>query len=304
MKSSKSSGDDRYKSNSFSDYWMLANSSDDSRAMLRTQLRAKGYENKTLQREQLAELFRISQHRFIESSLIAMNPPRNKPTKKMFVEALIEADKRRTYPKLLDFPAELRQAICEFYISDFANPKDGLYCPSQPPLVRTCRTLRRDVLPIFYRKVKFQVDYIYTASFSLKRDKPTLPGSFPMSSVSTAFFSRMPPNHFVNLRVLRITFPQEYAVGDAYWRWRVSNLAVDIDERSSPALGRLLSVHPRTPHWNHGKDPRSRLEEKFRTSGFFRQDELGEIERAMDEAVEEWHWKALEETLRARGNFE
>lgn len=65
------------------------------------------------------------------------------------IEALQEADDDgRVFGKILSLPAELRLQIYEHH---FATYPETLVTPAQPPITRTCRLIRREALPLFYK---------------------------------------------------------------------------------------------------------------------------------------------------------
>lgn len=93
--------------------------------------------------------------------------------------------------------------IGEFYISDF-NREGGLLYPIQPPLTRTCRILRQEVLPLFYKMCTFQMAVrVKQAGCILHPTNPTVPGPFRMSIASLAYFSEVLRNHIADVRALR-----------------------------------------------------------------------------------------------------
>ena len=63
-------------------------------------------------------------------------------------------DHNRNFRRLLDLPPELRRRVYEFYVADFPFT---LKLPAQPPLARTCKILRQEVLPVFYGTLEFEI---------------------------------------------------------------------------------------------------------------------------------------------------
>lgn len=63
-------------------------------------------------------------------------------------------DAKYTFKRFLDIPPELRNRVYEFYIADFPS---SLKLPTKPPLSRTCRLLRQEVLPVFYANFEFEI---------------------------------------------------------------------------------------------------------------------------------------------------
>lgn len=63
------------------------------------------------------------------------------------------ADEDRTF-RFLDLSTELREMVIEFYVAGFPQV---LKTPAQPPLARTSRLMRREVLPVFYSNITFEI---------------------------------------------------------------------------------------------------------------------------------------------------
>lgn len=72
------------------------------------------------------------------------------------VKLLEQADEELTFHNFLDLPPELRMSVYHFYMEKF--PCDIL-CPSQPPLARTCRLLKQEVLPKFYEETVIELGF-------------------------------------------------------------------------------------------------------------------------------------------------
>ncbi|KAK5171377.1 uncharacterized protein LTR77_004521 [Saxophila tyrrhenica] len=145
------------------------------------QLKRHGYRAKTrLTHAQLLELVHANVHEYIEFRKIRLSKLERfaharglelpeEATKDALVPVLIKADNERQFSKIFDLPPELRVLIEEFHLSDFAR-RWGLLCLNQPPLARTCRLLRNDVLPLFYSHCKFII------SFDIERAPACVPG--------------------------------------------------------------------------------------------------------------------------------
>jgi hypothetical protein len=74
------------------------------------------------------------------------------------VQALLEADEDRTFTRFSELPPEIRLMVYEHYMCELGNDHDGrrmLSSPSHPPLARLNRTLRQEVLPLFYETFMF-----------------------------------------------------------------------------------------------------------------------------------------------------
>ncbi len=125
-----------------------------------------------------------------------------KPTKKMLVKVLVDADQNRQFTRLFDLPPEMREMIAAFYLSEF-NRQDGLHYPNQPPLARTCRQLRHDVLPLFFKQAKFEIEFSLEVDAKWP-DTSIAPGPSQMTNVSAAFLSRIPRKYMRDLRKLQV----------------------------------------------------------------------------------------------------
>lgn len=80
------------------------------------------------------------------------------PDRAVFVEILERADREWNFSRFTDLPPELRERIYAMYMDEF--PKK-LTFPNQPPLTLTCRLLRREALPLFYRSTCFSLFFCY-----------------------------------------------------------------------------------------------------------------------------------------------
>ncbi|KAK3710077.1 hypothetical protein LTR37_010508 [Vermiconidia calcicola] len=67
----------------------------------------------------------------------------------------------RTFQKFTDLPPELRQTIYELYVREYGKNRYEaariIDNPPLPPLARTCRLLRTEVLPVFYHECTFRI---------------------------------------------------------------------------------------------------------------------------------------------------
>ena len=69
----------------------------------------------------------------------------------MMTEMLEEADDQATFSKVGALPAELRESIYKLYLSSLKT--EGF--PSQPPISKVSRPIRKESLPLFYRICRF-----------------------------------------------------------------------------------------------------------------------------------------------------
>ncbi|KAF7186775.1 hypothetical protein HII31_11872 [Pseudocercospora fuligena] len=115
-----------------------------------------------------------------------------------FAFRLRQADGKRTF-RYLHLPAELRERIAKYYLREFGDRT--LTCPTQPPLARTCKLLRREVLPLFYQRCQFRLQ------FSLMYDNAN-EVRWRIPSDTSAWIKGMEPDHFACIRrlVLEETF--------------------------------------------------------------------------------------------------
>lgn len=81
--------------------------------------------------------------------------------RRALVEVLCHADLYGTFARLNDLPPELRSRIYSMYLSEFA---DVLELPTQPPLARASRQLRKEVLPLFYQTTTFKLTMVHVSS--------------------------------------------------------------------------------------------------------------------------------------------
>ncbi|KAK3642431.1 hypothetical protein LTR56_010784 [Elasticomyces elasticus] len=89
-----------------------------------------------------AELEKFAEDRNLD---VALEPFR----RSSYISALDEADREPFFGLLFDLPPELRKMVYKLYMADFP---EKLYCPTQPPLSRVNRQLRREVLPDFCQR--------------------------------------------------------------------------------------------------------------------------------------------------------
>lgn len=115
------------------------------------------YEHEAMRVEELLRFIRdrgLKTPRFARPNSNIEHPPHVE--KQICVKFLEAADKDRTFSRFADLPPELRERIYKFYLSEF--PKK-LKCPTQPPLARSCRLLRHEALPLFYKSTTFILSF-------------------------------------------------------------------------------------------------------------------------------------------------
>lgn len=112
----------------------------------------------------------------------------------MLIAKLDERDDTRTFTKFLDLPAELRNCIYEFYMVDFPST---LRLPTTPPLARTNRKIREDVLPLFYSSHEFEIHFLTKPIYGENSRGCAKP-------MDIDYFIEMSPPDLANIRRLKI----------------------------------------------------------------------------------------------------
>jgi hypothetical protein len=223
-------------------YWQLREGYPASKQHLTDILLHTGYEvKKSANKDELQSLVRRAwmgrlcydkcSHLDLKQFAVARDlvDARKKPTKRWLADRLIAGDDNRSFMKIFDLPPELRRLIYEFYISDFNE--DSLEEPTQPPLARTCRMMRNEVLPMFYSKCMFDL------KFSTMPSHDTSNVRFRMDPSSFIWLATLAPGCIGDIRQLGIQFKDaafvlDYKTG-AFW--------VDIDLNAGSKLCRTDS---------------------------------------------------------------
>ncbi|KAK4958077.1 hypothetical protein LTR10_004502 [Elasticomyces elasticus] len=76
----------------------------------------------------------------------------NRGTREELLRSLDYEDMHPLFLRFLNLPPELRNRVYGYYYAEFRQP---IYAPSQPPLSRVCRQLREESLPMFYSTCEF-----------------------------------------------------------------------------------------------------------------------------------------------------
>ena len=113
------------------------------RCLRRTDLGLRSYKNYT--NDELRELIR---QRDIDITDIS----ERKGQRCELIEALEKEDIRPRFHNFTRLPAELRNRVYEYYFADF---KESLHAPKQPPITLICSLLRKETLPLFYATCTF-----------------------------------------------------------------------------------------------------------------------------------------------------
>lgn len=72
-------------------------------------------------------------------------------------EILLQDDETPSFSRFFDLPPELRNHVYKFYDSSL---EDRLINPVMPPLAQTCRTVKKEFLPIFFDSHEFEIRFI------------------------------------------------------------------------------------------------------------------------------------------------
>ncbi|KAK3055359.1 hypothetical protein LTR09_003913 [Extremus antarcticus] len=305
----------RWESNSFDTYWRLASISRPTDEDLRQSLSDVGYDPpKTRAREELVELIQADSFRFIAYSrllydeLLTFIVDRKLPftvvsslerhkigaplsfarSKEMLVETLIDADRTRQFTKLFQLPTELRDRVFEYYVSDF-NRDTGLYRPSQPPLARTCRALREDVLPIFHQLCKFRVEFTGGLLKRASMTTGTTDGALRMTDTAVAFFSKVPSMYLRDFRTLQAMFTGGRFEFDGAFKKRFISapLFLDVSIDTCPTICRILENHAK-------QSPQNQVQTSDKGLVF---PVLEDLEVAMNKAAKWWQRQAIEDEI-------
>ncbi|KAK3647906.1 hypothetical protein LTR56_007880 [Elasticomyces elasticus] len=142
------------------------------------------------------------------------------------VNQLQRADDHATFP-LTRLPPELRVRVYELYLSE---SRIMLKAPTQPPLARTCRMLREEVLPTFYFRTTFVVT-LQMHTGDARSDGTLLRFDFD----SIAFLETMSPQHLSRVRKLHFNIMQATSTRQqrGILAEVVVSLAGDADQRTS-----------------------------------------------------------------------
>jgi hypothetical protein len=127
---------------------------------------------------------------------------------RFLVQKLMKADDERMFTKLFELPPEIRNVIYSYYVADFGKDASSsrdlqaLRTPTQPPLAKVSRTLRHEVLPIFYNQCRFRISFNQTKSaerrLCIQRD-------------SSLFLANISKENFDVIRKMEFAFQAESA---------------------------------------------------------------------------------------------
>jgi len=94
-----------------------------------------------------------ARHRFYVDRNLFGSIEVRKELKSDLICELEKADRKIMFSRFTDLPPELRGEVYSWYIASL--PK-AVYTPTQPPLARTCKLLRKECLPVSYSQCWFE----------------------------------------------------------------------------------------------------------------------------------------------------
>ena len=123
------------------------------------------------------------------------------------IELLLTADDAPEFHKFLALPPEVRLIIYDLYMADFPQT---LRNPVQPPLARTCKVVRHELLPAFYKRHTFEINFDYYDSVK-RSDKTYRQGKdmhtdFRPSLETVIFLDGIPRRCIQDIRKLKLSF--------------------------------------------------------------------------------------------------
>lgn len=80
----------------------------------------------------------------------------SKVVRTKIITALEAADRSRKFEMFFRLPPELRNRVYGYYFEDLKQP---IYAPSQPPLTKACRQIRKESLSMFYSTSSFLLSF-------------------------------------------------------------------------------------------------------------------------------------------------
>lgn len=192
-------------SDSYDEYWQLDDYKDTTSYSLRNSLKKKGYwvpsaalKADIVKMQHLVDRGLLCYEKcsnaelqtFVTDRKIVGTTPRDHIA--LTVEALKRADSELEFPRFRELPAELRIRVYHYYVSEFG---DVLTTPAQPPLSRTCKQLRNEVLPVFYASHGVQLTF---------QCSDTQSNIFRPDDTTMLFLLNLAPENLAELRRIRI----------------------------------------------------------------------------------------------------
>ena len=77
-------------------------------------------------------------------------------SRRTLIRILKQADDNPKFHRFRSLPPEIRNTIYEMYNAEFTEP---IYAPTQPPLTKVCRLIRRESLQMFYNTCTFKIAF-------------------------------------------------------------------------------------------------------------------------------------------------
>ncbi|KAK6396720.1 hypothetical protein LTR65_008618 [Meristemomyces frigidus] len=114
---------------------------------------------------------------------------------------LERADAMPDFHGFLKLPPELRKEIYSYYIAGFQE--QVLHAPTMPPLARLNRTIREEVLPMFFEQCTFEMQFTQTARPAMRFSRSSVE-PVHVRPETALFFSMMARADLARIRKLRI----------------------------------------------------------------------------------------------------
>ena len=126
--------------------------------------------------------------------------------KAKLIDRLERMDKKATF-RFMDLPPELRHVVYD-YVLVASLP---LSRPDQPPITRTCRTIREESIPLFYRLNRFviTVNSIITPPYSGKGSRTATYNWRTLDKKDEAWVKSQSKEALVNVKALELHWTEE-----------------------------------------------------------------------------------------------
>ena len=127
--------------------------------------------------------------------------------KRRLVKWLEEADLHPDFNRFLGLPPELRNKVYGYYYAGLRQP---IYAPSQPPLSRICRQIRKESLPMFYAVCEFEFRLQrYTQLSKWSTTTADTVWRLTICDRMLLFLHSTPPENLAAIRNLRVVVDDE-----------------------------------------------------------------------------------------------
>lgn len=191
------------------DYWKLDDYGKHTAKQMKALLDQRGYYNGSLTDKaklrlclRRADLGLMSYQNCTNDELrklIAMrktdNSTHHEGQREYLLRYLHGMDEQPEFHRFVDLPAELRNKVYAYYFAEFRQP---IYAPSQPPLSMTCRLIRQETLRMFYSMCTFEVRLFRVIRGGGRRESRDL----TMDSSQLLFIRSIAPEHVAAIRHL------------------------------------------------------------------------------------------------------